>query len=237
MHQFASRALDLLLPSLCLACDEAVAGGIALCGTCWGKIHFIAKPYCPCCGAPFETPVGDGMLCAGCIAEPPEFASSRAAMLYDDASRNIILGFKHGDRTHSANVLAGWMQRAGPELLAQTDIIMPVPLHRWGLFKRRYNQSALLALRLGKLSGKRVMVDGLNRIRATPAQGHLKRKERADNVKGAFTVTADVKAKHILLIDDVVTTGSTVNECAKVLKQAGAASVTVLTLARARSSV
>ena len=182
--------------------------------------------------------MGEGTLCGGCIAEPPEFKAARAPMLYDDASRRIVLGFKHADRTHPAPALAAWMQRAGAEFWTEADIIAPVPLHRWRLFKRRYNQAALLALQLGRLTQKQVLVDLLERKRATPIQGHLSRKERQANVKGAFRLNArcrgQIEDKIVVLIDDVLTTGATVNECSKVLLKAGAKAVNVVVLARVK---
>ena len=144
-------------------------------------------------------------------------------MLYDDASKRLILSFKHGDRTHLAKTLAGWMHRAATELWEQTDFIVPVPLHRWRLYKRRYNQAALLTQTLGK---------------STQTQGHMNRKERQANVKGAFKINPrcaeQIKDKNILLIDDVLTTGATLNECCETLLDAGAKSVSALTLARVR---
>ena len=230
--------LNLLLPPLCLACDAPVDRNATLCGKCWSAIHFIAPPWCSCCGAPFEAPVGEGMLCASCIAYPPAFAAARAAMLYDDASKPLLLGFKHGDRTYMAAPLAGWMQRAAADLWAEIDLLIPVPLHRWRLLQRRYNQAALLARKLGVLTDKSVLPDGLLRLRPTPAQGHMNRAERAKNVKGAFGVNprhhAAIQGKTILLIDDVLTTGATVNVCSEVLLGAGAREVNVLTLARVR---
>ena len=193
------------------------------------------------CGAPFEAPVGDGMLCASCVAEPPVFAAARAAMLYNDASKRLVLGFKHSDRTHPAGALASWMHRAGHDFWAETNYLVPVPLHRWRLFKRRYNQSALLAQHLGIIAQKPVLVDALLRLRPTPTQGHMNRKERQANVKGAFGLNprtrSTVKDKTIMLVDDVLTTGATVNECAGILLDAGAKMVNVLTLARVKGSL
>ena len=159
-------------------------------------------------------------------------------MLYDDASKRLILGFKHGDRTHLAATLAQWMHRAGQEFWDEADCLIPVPLHRWRLFKRRYNQATLLAHGLKHLTGKPVWVDGLLRQRATPTQGHRNRKERQTNVKGAFVMNRHygehVQDKSIILIDDVLTTGATLNECSQTLLDAGAKDVKVLTLARVR---
>jgi ComF family protein len=241
LKNLATRALDLLLPPLCLMCDDPVGGAATLCPACWSQITFIAPPFCACCGAPFDIPASAGMQCGACLSTPPLYASARAAMLYDDASRKLVLGFKHGDRIYAAKALAAWMARAGADLLAQADLVIPVPLHRWRLFSRRYNQAALLARYIARLSGKVFAADTLRRVRATPSQGHRKRKERQDNVRGAFAVSLKhvgvVAGKNIVLIDDVLTTGATVDECARVLLKAGAARVDVLTLSRVRSVV
>ena len=238
--KIALRLLDVLLPPLCLICDEPVGGTATLCPGCWKQIQFIAPPVCDCCGAPFDIPAGAGMLCGSCLVTPPPYKSARAAMLYDDVSRQLILGFKHGDRTYAAQALAVWMHRAG-DFLNEADALLPVPLHRQRLFKRRYNQSSLLAQRVGRLSGKPVLADALRRVRATPIQGKLKRKERQENVKGAFAVVSryapEIEGKTLVLIDDVLTTGATVEECTRVLLKAGAKQVHVLTLSRVRSAV
>jgi ComF family protein len=160
-------------------------------------------------------------------------------MLYDDGSRKLVLGFKHGDRTYAAGALAAWMHRAADEFISAADFLVPVPLHRWRLFKRRYNQSSLLAHALGRLAGKPVLPHLLRRIRATPSQGHRKRKERQENVRGAFAITGheQIAGKNIVLVDDVLTTGATVEECSRVLLDAGAARVDVLVLSRVKSRV
>jgi ComF family protein len=159
-------------------------------------------------------------------------------MIYDDASKRLVLSFKHSDRLHPVRAMAGWMFRAAGEMWATADIIIPVPLHRWRLFKRRYNQAALLSLELGRVSGKTVIVDAMQRHRATQSQGHMSRDERHENIKGTFNISPShreaIKGKNIVLVDDVLTTGATVNECSRILKFGGAASVHVLTLARVR---
>lgn len=238
LRQFTGRALDFLLPPLCLSCDAPTAAHRTLCAACWGQIHFIAPPVCTSCGAPFDVPIGEDALCAGCIAEPPDFTRARAPMLYDDFSKRLVLSFKHADRIYPAPALAGWMHRAGAEFWPAADFIAPVPLHRWRLFKRRYNQAALLAQELGRIAQKPVLIDVLTRKRTTPIQGHFNRKQRQANVKGAFKLNARyrkrIKDKTIVLIDDVLTTGATVNECARVLLRAGAKEVNVLVLARVK---
>ncbi len=229
------RALDFLLPPLCLKCDTPVGGDQTLCPDCWKAIHFITAPYCARCGTPFDMPVDAGTLCGACFEEPPVFAMARSAMVYDDASKPLVLSFKHGDRLHYVQALAAWMLRTGTEIWTKPDIvIVPVPLHRWRLFRRRYNQAALLAQELGRQTGLPTSVDVLHRIRATPTQGHLNRQQRRQNIAGAFQVMrrAAVAGKVVVLVDDVMTTGATVNECARVLCAAGATEVHILTLAR-----
>jgi len=160
-------------------------------------------------------------------------------MIYDDASKRLVLGFKHNDRLHPVPAMAMWMQRAGAEFLTEADFLVPVPLHRWRLFRRRFNQAALLAQELGRLSRKPVIVDGLLRVRATPIQGRMNREQRQKNVAKAFRVnlkkTKELKGKNIVLVDDVLTTGATVNECARAFKASGVMNVYVLTLARTHS--
>jgi ComF family protein len=234
IRSMASRAG---FPAAAVMSVVRYAGGThrTLCANCWAGIHFISPPFCNICGAPFEMPMGADALCGGCIKETPEFAAARAPMLYDDASKRIVLRFKHPDRTHPASVLAQWMQRSGNDFWQATDFIAPVPLHRWRLFKRRYNQAALLAMQLSGLTGKLVLVDLLVRKRATPIQGHLSRKERYENVKDAFALNESYREqitdKTVVLIDDVLTTGATVNECSRILLKAGAKAVNVLVLA------
>jgi ComF family protein len=236
----AGRAvLDALLPPRCLACGANVGAPGTLCPSCWEGVAFLGPPLCRCCGFPFElapqTDAGD-TLCAACHADPPPYARARAVMAYDAGSRGLVLGFKHADRTEAAPAFAQWMARAGHELLADAHLIAPVPLHRWRLLARRYNQSALLANQLGRLSQVPVVPDLLLRRRNTPSQGHLSRTGRDRNVAGAFTVhprhAARVRGCGVLLVDDVLTTGATVAACTRALKRAGARQVDVLTLAR-----
>ncbi|WP_119679500.1 ComF family protein [Indioceanicola profundi] len=233
--QLVSRALDLILPPRCLGCGADVGAPGTLCPACWKAAAFIAPPLCACCGLPFEFQTDGQSLCGACIARPPAFDRCRAVLVYDDASKGMVLRFKHADRTDAAPGFAAWMARAGADLLAEADLIVPVPLHRWRLFRRRYNQSALLALHLGRLSGRPVTPDLL--VRKRPGtQGGQSARGRVRTVVGAFALPPAareaVRGRRVLLVDDVFTTGATVGECAKVLKRAGAAGVDVLTLAR-----
>ncbi|MFD1626434.1 ComF family protein [Azospirillum griseum] len=230
----ASALLDALLPPRCLSCGVAVDRQGGLCAACWGGLTFIAPPFCAVCGLPFEYEAQGDVICGACLAAPPPFSRARAVLAYDDGSRPLVLSFKHGDRIHAAGAYAAWLARAGRELLADADLLVPVPLHRLRLFRRRYNQAALLAQSLGRQAGVAVIPDALLRHRATPTQGGLGRQERQRNVKGAFRLRpgVSVAGQRVVVIDDVLTTGATVAECARVLTQAGAARVEALTLAR-----
>ncbi len=227
-------AVDAVLPPLCLSCGALVAEPGALCPTCWEKVGFLAAPLCQSCGHPFEFDAGEGAICGHCLREPPPWRRARAVFRYDDQSKPLILRFKHADRIEGAPALARWMARAGAELLADAELVAPVPLHRFRLLARRYNQAALLANALGRAAGINVVPDLLVRTRRTPSQGHMTREERRKNVKGAFAVAkpALAEGKRVLMVDDVLTTGATIGECARVLTAAGAASVDVLTLGR-----
>ncbi len=232
----ARSILNAVLPVRCMACGATVADDGSLCASCWDTLQFLGPPACACCGYPFEYEAPSESLCASCTRRLPQYDRARAVFAYDEASRSLILTFKHADRTHQAPAFGRWLARAGSDLLENTDFIVPVPLHRWRLFARRYNQSALLAQALGKETGMTVAVDLLTRRSRTPPQGRMSRAARIRNVRAAFAIRDEWRGKiagaRILLLDDVLTTGATVEECARVLKRAGAVGVDVLTLAQ-----
>jgi ComF family protein len=227
--------VDGVLPPRCLACGEMVDEPDALCGRCWAGITFFAPPWCVGCGLPFPHPMGEDALCGDCAGERRNWDRARAVLRYDKNSRRLVLGLKHGDRTHLAGAFGRWMHRAGKEVLTGADLLVPVPLHWPRLFQRRYNQAALLAQAIRSAGGPDVAPDWLVRRRRTPAQGHLGSAARERNVRGAFAMRTgrSVAGKRVVIVDDVMTTGATVEECARVLRRAGAASIGVLTLARA----
>jgi ComF family protein len=230
------RLLDAVLPPLCLGCNEIVAEPGALCAACWPAFSFIATPHCSRCGTPFTEPVGT-VQCGACLRRPPRFRKARAALVYDDESKRVVLPFKHGDRTDMARACGRWMARAAGELLAEAELIAPVPLHWRRLFSRRYNQALLLARAVARHGTAELAPDLLRRDRWTGSQGKLRAEERRRNVRAAFGLhprwRETVKGKSVLLIDDVLTTGATVDACTLVLQRAGARHVDVLTLARA----
>ncbi len=228
--------MNMLLPPHCGACDTAVDMPGRLCADCWSKVGFIVAPYCARCGTPFEIEAENGALCAACMRTPPAYRRARAAILYRNVGRDLVLVLKMADRTWIAPALGGWMAGAGAELLRDADLIAPVPLHRWRLLSRRFNQSAMLAAAASRASGATLMPDLLVRARATKSQARLSAVERRHNMLGAFRLRRRhaelVRDKSILLVDDVITTGATAEACVKALLGGGAAAVDVLTLAR-----
>ncbi len=231
-----TRLLNLFFPPQCLACDTLVPTHGTLCPDCWGNIPFISAPQCACCGLPLEFAVDEQTLCGDCLREHPPFSRARATFVYNEHSRTLILKLKYQDHAYLASVFGNWLKSAGAELIAASDLIIPVPLHYWRMVRRRYNQSALLAGTVAAHSSLPLLLDGLTRIRYTPQQTGLTRTQREKNVKGAFRVPerhrAAIKGKSILLIDDVMTTGATIHACTYTLLKAGASQVNVLTLAR-----
>ncbi len=236
MQRGARAALNFLLPPRCLSCRGRVEDQGTLCAACWKDLTLLEEPCCYRCGYPFPYRMPEESLCPSCIRRLPAFDRARAVFRYDDASRALILAFKHSDEIHGAPVYGQWLARAGAVLLAEADLIAPVPLHPRRLLRRRYNQAGLLAQAAGKRAATPVAVDLLRRRRHTATQAQKSPSARRRNVQGAFAVherwKSQVQGRRIVLVDDVLTTGATVEECARVLCRAGAGAVDVLTLAR-----
>lgn len=231
-----NKAIDLLLPPRCIATGDIVDAPGMISPAYWNQLTFIEAPFCTTCGLPFTFEAPIGTICASCLELEPVFDQARAAVLYNDASRRLVIDFKYGDKMHFAATFVPWMLRAGANLLEESDYIIPVPLHARRLWQRRFNQSAVLAQALARRSGKICLPDGLIRLRHTVPQKGLSRGRRADNVKNAFAVNGRymniLKGKNALLIDDVFTSGATLNECARTLKKYGTEKVFILTIAR-----
>jgi len=230
-----ARSLNVALPRLCPSCRDLVTDN-GLCPACWSKVAFIAPPYCPRLGIPFAYDPGPGILSMQAIADPPAFHRARAAVRYDDIAKTLVHALKYQDRTDLAPTMGRWMARAGGELLNDADLLSPVPLHWRRAWSRRYNQSGALAKIIAQHGHAKVAGDVLRRVRPTQQQIGLSKSERAANVQGAFAVapdkTADVHGRHIVLIDDVLTSGATADACARALLRAKAKQVDVLVFAR-----
>lgn len=236
---FGRGLADLLLPPLAHDSPEAAAGAGLTAGA-WSRVSFLEDPVCDGCGAVFEMDGGDFAAdrCAACLARPYAFGRARAACVYDEASRGLILRFKHGDHQPYAPLFARWISRAAAPLLAETDAVAPVPLHPLRLLSRRFNQSAEIARPLARLSGRDYLPDALVRLSHTASQGGKSARGRRLNVRKAFAVTEAgarrVRGRRILLFDDVLTTGATAEVCARALLEAGARAVDLAVIARVR---
>jgi ComF family protein len=236
LQYFGASLLEFFLPRMCLFCGVAVGetAAVAVCPECEDQIMWVASPLCTCCGRMFESRDGADRVCGDCQTDPPPFARARAAAIYDGPVAQAITRFKFSRQLACLPVMHHWLkQPLCLELVAAADLLAPVPLHPKRIKNRGFNQSLLLAR---AFAGAPVAREALIRTRHTAPQVGLNPKERQDNVKGAFSVTdpARVKGKSVLLIDDLYTTGSTVKECARVLRKAGARQVEVLTVARVR---
>jgi ComF family protein len=223
-------ALDLVLPPLCPSCRDPLGDGVGLCAACWTKLSFIEPPSR--LGIPFLYDPGPGLLSMEAIADPPAYDRARAAVRYDDIARALVHNFKYGDQLDLAPLMGRWMARAGRELVAEADALIPVPLHWRRLWARRFNQSAALAAAIAQPKGVPVLHSALKRERTTVQQVGLSRAQRADDVQGAFAVPPEEKGnvagRRMLLIDDVLTSGVTVDTCARAPLRAGAAHVDAL---------
>ncbi len=230
----------MVLPPLALDGGQAGArvqsGGLT--ADAWSKITFLEAPVCDGCGGPLEYHQGQAARCPVCLARRRAFDRARAAVLYDEHSRDLILQLKHADRTDLARLFAGWLARAGRDLFEDADAVVPVPLHPLRLLSRRFNQAAEIARPLARLTGLAYLPDAVIRKRRTPSQGGRSGSGRRRNVAGAFACPKPmwrrIEGKRLVLIDDVLTTGATAEACARVLRAAGAARVDVAAVARVK---
>jgi ComF family protein len=238
-RQWPGRTLEaatrLVYPPVCVVCQHATAEPHALCAGCWAEIGFISRPFCERLGTPFSVDIGGSLLSPQAIADPPVFARARAVARYDDTARALVHRLKYGDRTELAIAMARMMALAGRELIADSGVIAPVPLHWTRGWRRRFNQSALLARELGRIAGRPVALEAVMRVRRTATQVGLSRDERRENLRAAFRPgpsAPQIEGRRVLLIDDVLTSGATANAVSRALLKAGASAVDVLTFAR-----
>lgn len=231
----AKAITDFILPPVCPNCHQATAETNRLCPTCWQDITFITSPYCQLTGQPLPFDIGENAISAAAAKAPPAYDQARAVALYDGTMRDLIHKLKFQDRHELTTLLANWLITTGQSQLAKTDLIMPIPLHRQRLWRRRFNQSTLLASRVSQLTNIPLDFKSFERSKKTQSQVGLTESQRKTNLQGAFRIPAHrrehLKNRSVLIIDDVITTGATANAAAKTLKSAGAARVNLLCLA------
>lgn len=229
---------DWILPPVCPVTGEIVDAHGMIASPAWQELRFISDPHCMMCGIPFDfegDKASQDSVCGDCIANPKPYKKAASALVYNEGCRDLILKFKHGDRTQAVRVFLPWLMQSGSHIIGESDVIIPVPLHRMRLIKRKYNQAALLAQAIAVRSNIPCVSLALRRVRATSVQGKLGARARRVNVLKAFDLqsTYDVKGLSVLLVDDVLTSGATVEACTNTLLDSGAKSVNVLTVARA----
>jgi ComF family protein len=237
LNNLGARLVQFIFPILCPICSREISDS-GICSSCWGELQLISTNACQQCGVPFAyQPLID--RCGNCLHSPPDFDTTAAAMVYGETSKQLILALKYGDRQDIAPVLAAMMLPKTLPLITSADLVMPLPLHPTRFFKRRFNQSAELCRHMLKATPNQLdkfSTKSLIRVKKTPSQGRKTRRQRIDMMRGAFRVPktekANVDGRHILLIDDVLTTGASLSSAAKALKQAGAKTVSVSVAAR-----
>ncbi len=235
--EWKRHALDLLFPPRCISCRVPTASAHELCAECWDTVRFVHPPYCTVCALPLEFDMGEETTCAKCSDKQPFYDSLRTVFHYDEHSQKLVTRYKYSDATYMTERFAKWMFEAAKDCLTDhIDFVVPVPLHWRRSWRRGYNQSALLARRIAAFSGAGYAPDMLKRTRHTSPQASLNQRQRRRNVKQAFALhkryADEVKDAHIMLVDDVMTTGATLEACVASLRQAGAKEVHLLTLAR-----
>lgn len=238
VRHIGRAALDVLFPPSCLLCAADVVQAGLVCMECFGRLHPVVAPCCDACATPQTAAayLGADGLCPACERQHPVWAHARAAFLYDQASRDLILQLKYADRLENARFLAQRMRQAGQDILTPDAVLVPVPVHRWRLMGRRYNQAAVLALAVARRSGVRCVPDALVRSKATTRLASFSPQERKAEMRNAITLNparaARLAGRSVVLVDDVLTTGATASVCTQVLLEAGAASVSLLVAGR-----
>ena len=243
LSRLSAALLDIVFPPACLACRKAIETHGALCPSCWDRMGFIERPYCERLGTPFAQDLGaEGLLSPEAIANPPVYARARAVARFDEGpARQLVHRLKYGDKLDLAKPMGAWMARAGAEILTEADMLVPVPLHRNRLWTRKFNQSAELAQVVARHCGVPMDAFALARIKPTVPQVGLTRTKRAENVQGAFRVPDEARFRlidrNVVLVDDVLTSGATINAASRALLRGGAKRVDVLVFARVVTGV
>jgi ComF family protein len=237
MKLFFKNIIDIIFPPKCLICEEMIHDMGGLCSECWVKIDFTSEPACSICNYPFPYEATLGSICGYCVKKRPIYDRAYSVFRYNEHSKILLHRFKYGDKTFLAPYFAQWILRSAGKSLESADFLVPVPLYYKKLYSRLYNQSALLAMHLSKYTNIKFLPLVLQKTKDTSSQTGLEREKRLKNVINSFSVDNNyldlIKGKNIVLIDDVMTTGATINECSKILLSKGkAAKITVITLAR-----
>ncbi len=237
--EFLNKAIKLIFPPKCVLCGKIIENDDTLCPDCWKKIKFIEKPYCDKCSTPFEFEISSNDNCLSCIKNKPLYIKARSAIIYDNEIAKLIFNFKFHDKTYLKRFMGKCMFKASIDIIDNIDILIPIPLHKKRLIYRKYNQSLLLANEIGKLANKEVIYDFLYKTKHTVPQATLKQSDRISNLKNKFAIKSKYlenlekyKNLNFAIIDDVMTTGSTINECTKVLNEVGINNVYAITFAK-----
>lgn len=223
------------MPHRCLVCYELTQGDFDLCGDCFKVHEFIDNPFCHTCGTPFNIDIEEEIICNNCQYNVRYFDKGRSLLVFNEDSRKLIHGFKFNDQIHNAKFFAKLFLKKYPELVEESDIISPVPMHRWKRLLRLYNPPQILASAIYEhFPDKKFAPDLLIKSRYTRSQRKLTKEKRLNNLLGSIQINKkyDIAGKNILLIDDVFTTGATVNYCSQILKEYKAATITFFTIAR-----
>ncbi|TFL19247.1 ComF family protein [Jannaschia formosa] len=229
----AAALREALYPRTCLLCQERVEDEFALCPACWSETPFISGAACDLCGTSLPGAADGAARCDDCLTLARPWDEGRAVLSYAGGGRRMVLSLKHGDRTELARAAARWIARRAGDLIGPETVFVPVPIHRWRLLKRRYNQSALIASDLARITGGHFAPEALRRVRQTPSQDHKSVRDRFANLDGCMAPgREDLAGRHVALIDDVMTSGATLAASSDVIRGMGAARITVLMLAR-----
>jgi ComF family protein len=227
--------LNLIFPIKCIICDSYKTQR-EICSNCWGNIPFITKPYCYICGIPFSYENDEKAICGYCVMKRPSYDKSISIFKYNEYSKKIIHKFKYQDNLHILDYLVNLMSNLGNSLIIQADYIVPVPMHKYKLLKRGYNQSALLAMKIAKKNNVKYLPELLLKIKHNMPQASLKKGQRIENIKNTICINNKYKSliagKVILLVDDVITTGATIEECAKIISGYKPSHIFILSLAK-----
>jgi len=236
VRRLGVAVLDQFYPPVCLNCEAAIAAADGLCARCFSQLRPITAPLCPRLGIPFEVPLGPDAVSAEAIADPPPFDRARSAVAYNEVASRLVGRLKYGDRPELARFCARLMAAAGHELWPGNPVLVPVPLHRFRHFERRYNQSTELARALARITGLKVDPMLASRVKRTKQQVGLSADQRQRNVAGAFVARPDALARlaghGVVIVDDVITTGSTVKAVTRALQKAGVRQIDVVSFAR-----